>query len=102
MRDEKKKESSFIPPPSALIPKIRRALRGEVDARTVILETLRRGRVSLRRRRERASFSQSNAQTSAAPARLCAAYARLSPTELLEHFRRRATPRFLPGLDASK
>jgi hypothetical protein len=97
MKDEEKKDRSFIPHPSSLIPKIRRALRGEVDARTVALETLRRGRVSLRRRRERAVLDQLDRL----PARLNPRYARLSPSELLEHFRLRTTPQFLPGLDAS-
>ncbi|MBA3765893.1 MAG: alginate lyase family protein [Acidobacteria bacterium] len=99
--DEEKKDLSLIPHPSSLrsslLPKIRRALRGEVDASTVALEALRRGRVSLRQRRERAMLDQLNRR----PARLCPEYARLSPTELLEHFRRRAMPKFLPGLDVS-
>jgi Heparinase II/III N-terminus/Heparinase II/III-like protein len=97
VREEEKKGLSFIPHAAALIPKIRRAMRGEVDARAIALETLRRGRVSLRRRRERAVLYQLDRL----PARLNPQYARLSPAELLEHFRRRATPRLLPGLDAS-
>ena len=97
MRDEKKKESSFIPSPSSLIPKLRRALRGEVDARTIALETLRRGTASLRRRRERAQLDQLNKS----PARLSPQFARLSPSELLAHFRQRTSPKFFPGLDAS-
>jgi len=97
MRDEEKKESSFIPHPSSLIPKIRRALRGEVDARTIALETLRRGTVSLRRRRERAELDQLDKS----PARLSPQFARLSTSELLAHFRRRTVPKFFPGLDAS-
>ncbi len=94
---EEKKDLSLIPHPSSLIPKIKRALRGEVDARTVALEALRRGRVSLRRRRERALLDQLDRR----PARLSPQYARLSRRELLEHFRGRTTPQFLPGLDAS-
>jgi Heparinase II/III N-terminus/Heparinase II/III-like protein len=93
MRDEEKKYPSFIPRPSSLIPKIRRALRGEVDARTVALETVRRGRAALRQRRERASLEQLAQEQ----ARLRPRFARLSSPELLEHFRRRDTPRFLPG-----
>src|SRR5215210_4374536 len=97
MRDEEKKSSSFIPHPSSLIPKIRRALRGEVDARTVAFETLRRGRAALRQRRERTSLERLAHES----ARLRPEYARLSSSELLVHFRRRAAPRFLPGFQAS-
>jgi hypothetical protein len=104
MRDEEKKSSlSFIPHPSSLIPltslipKIRRALRGEVDARTVALETVRRGRAALRQRRERTSLEQLAREQ----ARLRPAYARLASAELLEHFRRRDAPRFLPGFQTS-
>ncbi|HEX8775843.1 MAG TPA: alginate lyase family protein [Pyrinomonadaceae bacterium] len=79
------------------MPKLRRALRGEVDARAVALETLRRGRASLARRRERSSLKHLDEQ----PARLRALYARLSSSELLEHFRRRTSPKFPPGFDAS-
>ena len=95
--DEEKKGLAFIPRPSSLIPKIKRALRGEVDARTLALEALRRARASLRQRRERAMLDQLDEHR----ARLCPEYACLSPTELLEHFRRRTVPQFLPGLDAS-
>jgi hypothetical protein len=55
MSDEKK-GSSFIPHPSSIIPRLRRALRGEVDARTVAREAIRRGRVARMRSRERASL----------------------------------------------
>jgi hypothetical protein len=96
MEDEKK-DLSLIPHPSSLIPKLRRALRGEVDARTIALETLRRGTASLRRRRERAELDQLNKS----PARLSPQFARLSPSELLAHFRRRTSPKFFPGLNAS-
>lgn len=92
-----KKDLSLRHSPSALIPKIRRALRGEVDARTIALETLRRGTASLRRRRERAELDRLNKSS----ARLTPQFARLSPSELLAHFRRRTAPKFFPGLDAS-
>ncbi|HEX8138292.1 MAG TPA: alginate lyase family protein [Pyrinomonadaceae bacterium] len=97
MRDEEKKYPSFIPHPSSLIPKVRRALRGEVDARTVALETVRRVRAALRQRRERASLEQLAGE----PARLRPRYARLSSSELLEHFRRRGAPGFLPGFQTA-
>ena len=91
MRDEKGKRNffSFIPHPSSLIPK----LRGEVDARTLALEALRRSRVALGRRRERAMLDVFNERR----ARLCAEYAAAPASELLEHFRHRTSPKFLPG-----
>lgn len=80
----------------SFIGKAKRALRGEVDARTVALEAWRRGRVRLAQRRERALLDQLNEQ----PAHLRQEYARLSSTELLEHFRHRASPKFFPGFDS--
>jgi hypothetical protein len=91
---EDKKDSSFIPKPSSLIPRIKRALRGEVDARTVALEALRRSRMARSRRRERARLELLDKT----PARLVSFFARERPTEMLDHFRRRAAPAFLPGL----
>jgi hypothetical protein len=88
---------SFIPHPSSLIPKLRRALRGEVDARRLALETLRRSRLSLRQRRERSMLEQLDK----APARIHTKFARMTPSALLEHFRHRTAPQFLPGFDAS-
>ncbi|HEV7375557.1 MAG TPA: alginate lyase family protein, partial [Pyrinomonadaceae bacterium] len=88
--------SSLRPHPSALLIKLRRALRGEVDARTLALEAWRRSRAARERRRERASLDRL-AET---PARLRAEFARLSPTGLLNHFRNRTEPKFLPGCDA--
>jgi len=92
--------SSLIPHPSSLrsslIPKLRRALRGEVGARTLALEAWRRSRAARERRRERASLDRL-AET---PARLRAEFARRSPAELLNHFRNRTEPKFLPGCDA--
>ncbi len=98
------KEESAAPPPatpvnrqSSLVTKVRRALRGEVGARTLALEALRRSRARAARRRERASIEE----LAQAPARLRAEFARLSPAELLAHFRDRAAPKFLPGCDAA-
>jgi hypothetical protein len=76
--------------------KIKRMLRGEVSVRTAALETLRRIRASLDRRRERASLSLIDRQ----PARLRAEFARLSATDLLAHFRSRQSPEFFPGFAA--
>jgi hypothetical protein len=81
----------------SLIGKMKRALRGEVDARTVALEALRRGNVALRQRREREMLDELGAR----PARLSQKFARLSTSELLAHFKERTTPKFLHGFDAA-
>jgi hypothetical protein len=81
----------------SLVGKMKRALRGEVDARTIAREALRRSRVALEQRRERASLDELNAR----PARLRAHFARLSPPELLAHFRERSAPNFLAGFNAA-
>ena len=86
----------FILHPSAFILALRRALRGEVDARALALEAWRRSRAARERRRERASL----ARLAETPARLSAEFARMSPAELLSHFRNRTAPKFLPGCDA--
>ena len=71
------------------------ALRGEVTLRDAALEALRRGRVALNRRRERARLkSKPDAQR---PARLSPEFAALDPSRLLEHFRTRATPKLFRG-----
>src|SRR4051794_5746224 len=79
-----------------IVRKIRRALRGEVDARTLAREAVRRSRLAGAQRRERASLERL-AQT---PARLHKEFAGLSPAELLKHFRTRTSPKFLPGFAA--
>lgn len=80
----------------SLVRKLKRALRGEVDARTVALEVLRRSRVSLQQRRERTTLDKLSEQ----PVRLHQKFSRLSATELLAHFRQRSQPKFLPGFNA--
>lgn len=89
--------NSFILHLSSFIPKLRRALRGEVGARVAALEVVRRSRAALERRRERSSLEKLNA----AGARLCAEFARLSQSALLEHFRSRSSPKFFPGFSIS-
>ncbi len=79
-----------------IVNKVKRALRGEVDARTLALEAWRRSRVARERRMERASLGRL-AET---PARLRAEFARRSPSELLDYFRNRTNPKFLPGCNA--
>jgi uncharacterized small protein (DUF1192 family) len=81
----------------SLIRKMKRALRGEVDAPTVARETFRRSRVALQQRRERATLDELNAR----PARLRAEFARLSAADLLAHFQTRSAPAFLPGCTSS-
>lgn len=80
----------------SLVGKMKRALRGEVNARVVAREALRRSRVALQQRRERAMLDE----LAARPARLRAEFARLTATELLAHFRQRPAPQFLPGFNA--
>jgi hypothetical protein len=79
-----------------VVRKIRRALRGDVEARALALEAFRRSRAARERRRERAELEN----LAARPARLTAEFARLSPSELLDHFRNRLNPKFLPGSGA--
>jgi len=80
--------------------KIKRMLRGEVSARTAALEALRRTKVSLDRRQERAGLAQLDLQ----PARLSDEFSRLSAADLLAHFRSRhllkGAPKFFPGFAA--
>jgi hypothetical protein len=83
---------SFILHPSAFI----LALRGEVDGRILALEAWRRARAQRERRRE-CALLETLAQR---PARLRPEFERLSPAELLNHFRNRTTPTFLPGCAA--
>lgn len=80
----------------AIFTKLKRMLRGEVSVRTAMLEALRRIRASLARRSERTRLAALDRQ----PARLRPDFARLSPAELLEHFRARQTPEFFPGFAA--
>src|SRR6185503_13448100 len=83
------------------VSKIKRMLRGEVDARTAALEAMRRLRQSVAQRRERAQVAELARQ----PARLNPDFARLSAAELLAHFRSRHfqdnSPEFFPGFAAA-
>ena len=74
------------------VDKLKRMLRGDVSARTVVLEALRRVRVLRARRSEREQLAQL-----AQPARLREPFARMTPSDLLAHFQSRATPEFFPG-----
>ena len=61
--------------------KIKRALRGEIKLTTAVREALRRSRVSLQQRKERAQLDKSE------PLALTNAFARMSAAELSEYFR---------------
>ena len=102
MKDEEAVRRKFIHSLLSLTSKIRRALRGEVSIRSAVLEAARRGRVVLRQRRERAALPRSSRmageQTTTA-AHLALQFARMSPVELLSHFRARTSPKFLAGFD---
>jgi len=74
------------------VDKLKRMLRGDVSARTAVLEALRRVRVLRARRSEREQLAQL-----AQPARLREPFARMTAPELLAHFQSRATPEFFPG-----
>ncbi|HSE17891.1 MAG TPA: alginate lyase family protein [Pyrinomonadaceae bacterium] len=69
--------------------KIKRALRGEVKLKTAALEALRRSRVSLQQRKERASLDESE------PLALAPAFTRMSEDELSGYFRGPREAKFL-------
>jgi hypothetical protein len=77
----------------SIVRKIRRTLRGEVAPTAAARELLRRSRVSLDRRRERARLGKLQERA----ARLHPAFAAMTGDELLDHFRMRSQPAFLPG-----
>jgi uncharacterized heparinase superfamily protein len=93
MSDEKSSVDVSPSRSNSLVPRIRRALRGEVDAGTIAREAVRRTRAAYRQRRERAALDQLNTR----PARLLPQYAGLTKAGLLTHFRERTTPRFFRG-----
>ena len=72
----------------AVLKKIKRAIRGEVSFRTVALEAIRRSRVSLQERKERAEIHENE------PLSLTGIYARMSPDELMALFRGDREARF--------
>lgn len=81
-----------------LPPSRRDSLRGDVRARDLAPEALLRLRRRFSDDRQRARLARHDEATRAA--RLCAEFAALSPTELLAHFRARASPRLPAGLEA--
>jgi len=75
----------------AVLNKIKRAVRGEVKLTTVALEALRRSRVSLEERKERAALDADE------PLMLAAAFAPMSADELLAFFRSERHAKFIEG-----
>src|SRR5205807_4832742 len=76
-----------------IVSSAKRMLRGDVSARTAANEAMRRFRVSVQRRRERAELAELNQQ----PARLRKEFARIGASDLLAHFRSRLEPKFFPA-----
>ncbi len=76
-----------------IISKIKRMLRGEVSTGAATLEAIRRVNSGLEGRKERREIESLNRT----PATLTAEFMQLSKSELLEHFRARKSPQFLPG-----
>ena len=75
----------------SVIQKLKRAVRGDVDPKTVLLEARRRTQVAKQAKRERNSLERLN--TELPELRL-----QLSPEALLNHFQTRNDPRFFQGL----
>ena len=72
----------------AFLKKLKRALRGEVKLTTAAREAIRRSRVAAQSRRERATLDQEQ------PLSLAPALARLSHTDLLNHFQQKTPIKF--------
>jgi hypothetical protein len=72
---------------------IRSVLRGRIGFGRATLEAFRRGRAAVRSRRERAMLDELASQ----PVLLRPEYQSLSSSDLVQHFRERAGPLFLPG-----
>src|ERR1700687_422038 len=79
--------------------KIKRSLRGDVSPRATSLEAARRLAVALRRWRERVMLRSRKGRVPSEEyvAQMTPAFADLSATQLLTHFRDRQTPKFFSG-----
>ncbi|MDQ1638105.1 MAG: hypothetical protein QOF62_1444 [Pyrinomonadaceae bacterium] len=73
-------------------------LGGNISFAQAVREGFRRGRATAARRRERAALPELASQ----PARLLPESQKLSSSDLLEHFRTRDTPSFLPGFEIAR
>ena len=80
----------------AVLDKIKRALRGEVELSTAAREAWRRGRVSLHQRQERAHLNDDE------PLALTRTYARMNADELLAHFQGPREAKLFDGLIPSE
>src|SRR6185503_19229608 len=74
----------------SVIQKLKRAVRGDVDPKTILLEARRRAQVGRQAKRERNNLERLN--TELPELRLQA-----GPEALLKHFQTRDDPRFFPG-----
>lgn len=72
-------------------------LGGRITLARATFEAFRRGRASVKTRRERAMLDQLGSQ----PAQLRPEFESLSSSDLLNHFRERGTPSFLPGFEVA-
>ncbi len=77
----------------SILRKIKRVARGDVNAKAVALEVIRRSSIAIRSRRERATLSKSIERRAA----LRPSFTRMPAAELLAHFRLRTKPLFMPG-----
>jgi Heparinase II/III N-terminus/Heparinase II/III-like protein len=75
----------------AVLKKIKRAVRGEVKLATVAREAIRRSRVALQQRKERASLDRDE------PLSLLPPFSQMSADELLAHFQGTRAARFFAG-----
>ena len=79
----------------SVIRKFKRAVRGDVDPKTVFLEARRRAQVAQQAKRERANLETLNSEMPQLRDSQMSWDARLS------HFRNRTEPRFFPGFSAA-
>ena len=83
----------YTVPCMGIVRKIKRAVRGEVKPKTIVLEAWRRSRVSRQARHERNNLDRLNSE---------GPKLRLAKTaDLLTHFRSRTAPHFFAGFSTS-
>jgi hypothetical protein len=82
-------------PASTIAKGVSSLMSGRIGFAQAMREGFRRGLAVAARRRERAALAELASQ----PAHLLPEFQKLSSSELLEHFRTRARPRFLPGFE---
>src|SRR4051812_27496021 len=82
----------------SILRRIKRAVRGDIDAKAAAREVMRRSCVAIADRRERDKLDELGQK----PARLRAPFDSMSSTDLLSHFRSRLEPDFLAGFSPSQ